>query len=248
MWWRPASTRLQWGQMAVSYVGLAFLGGTRSYVLDAELAEPPQLLAEGLGGLNSFEFGADSDTLRPVMDRGEVVRIDVNSDPTPNRDRGCGTGWTCSRQVRCCRRPVHAGGPGHRPYRPDDGRSGDDGEHPLGLDNFAIDDAGRLFVSLITEGTIAEVMADGTLRMLGATGLVLPGGLASFCPPQKRRDGLSGRFLDAAPSSTAPPAQWWHDPLGIPGGTVAADQPRPGAHQQFCQRGGSLESADRPRC
>lgn len=37
---------------------------------------------------------------------------------------------------------------------------------PSGSDNFAFDANDRLFATLLAEGTIAEVMDDGSLRML----------------------------------------------------------------------------------
>jgi len=49
---------------------------------------------------------------------------------------------------------------------------------PYGIDNFIFDAQDRLFVSLLGEGAIAEAKPDGALRMLGPTGLVMPGGVA----------------------------------------------------------------------
>ena len=62
------------------FVGLAFLGDAL-YELDPNLTAAPRLLAEKLGGLNSFQFGPDGMLYSPVMEKGQVVRIDVNADP-----------------------------------------------------------------------------------------------------------------------------------------------------------------------
>jgi sugar lactone lactonase YvrE len=56
-------------------------------------------------------------------------------------------------------------------------------EVPYGIDNFIFDAQDRLFISLLGEGTIAEAMQDGTLRMLGPTGLVMPGGIVVVARP-----------------------------------------------------------------
>lgn len=62
------------------FVALAFLGDAL-YELDPKLTAPPRLLAEKLGGLNSFQFGPDGMLYAPVMGKGQVVRIDVNAKP-----------------------------------------------------------------------------------------------------------------------------------------------------------------------
>lgn len=54
---------------------------------------------------------------------------------------------------------------------------------PYGIDNFIFDAQDRLFASFLGEGTIAEVKPDGTLRMLGPAGLVMPGGIAVAARP-----------------------------------------------------------------
>ena len=204
------------------YVGLAFMGDAL-YVLDAELAGPPQLLAEGLGGLNSFEFGADGLLYAPVMDRGEVVRIDVDSDPIQIETVAAELDGPVAVKFDAAGDLFALAAPGIVRIDPTTGAVETVASIPYGLDNFAIDAAGRLFVSLITEGTIAEVMADDTLRMLGATGLVLPGGLAVL-PTAEGETVYQGDFwmlrqFDGATGAVLA------DPLGIPGGTVAADGP-----------------------
>ena len=65
------------------FVGLAFLGDAL-YELDPTLAAPPRPLAEGLGGLNSFQFGPDGKLYAPVMEKGQVVRIDVEPTQSPS--------------------------------------------------------------------------------------------------------------------------------------------------------------------
>src|SRR5260221_10771603 len=47
-----------------------------------------------------------------------------------------------------------------------------------GIDNFALTDADRLFVSHFTDGGVAEIMSDGTERVLVAPGFLGPMGLA----------------------------------------------------------------------
>ncbi len=202
------------------FVALAFLGDAL-YELDPELAAPPQLLAEGLGGLNSFEFGADGMLYAPVMDTGAVVRIDVDSDPIQIETVAEGLDGPVAVKFDAQGNLFAVASPGIVRVDPAMGAVEPVASIPYSLDNFAIDEEDRLFVSLLTEGTIAEVMADGTLRMLGATGLVLPGGLTVLPTAEgetvyvgdfwmlRQFDGTTGAVLA--------------DPLGIPGGSVAVD-------------------------
>jgi len=201
-------------------VGLAFLGDAL-YELDPELAAPPVLVAEGLGGLNSFEFGADGMLYAPVMDTGAVIRIDVDSDPIQIETVAEGLDGPVAVKFDSQGNLFAVASPGIVRVDPATGAVEPVAGIPYGLDNFAIDDQDRMYVSLLTEGTIAEVMADGTLRMLGATGLVLPGGLAVL-PTAEGETIYLGDFwmlrqFDGATGAVLA------DPLGIPGGSVAAD-------------------------
>src|SRR6266540_2674657 len=57
-----------------------------------------------------------------------------------------------------------------------------------GLDSLAFDSRDRLFVSSFQDGFIAEVTADGEVRMVSGGGMILPGGVAAL---PRGRDGES---------------------------------------------------------
>lgn len=164
------------------FVGLAFLGDAL-YQLDPELAAPPRLLAEGLGGLNSFQFGPDGMLYSPVMEKGQVVRIDVATDPIQIEVVAEGLNWPLSAKFDSQGRLYASGAPdvetaGITRIDMATGELETVAVAPSGIDNFAFDAQDRLFLSLLAEGSVAEVMEDGALRMLGPVGLVGPGGVA----------------------------------------------------------------------
>ncbi|UCF69366.1 MAG: hypothetical protein JSV80_08870, partial [Acidobacteriota bacterium] len=50
------------------------------YELDPELLDPPRvIIADGLGGLNAFEFGPDGYLYAPLFTEDKVIKIDVDS-------------------------------------------------------------------------------------------------------------------------------------------------------------------------
>lgn len=164
------------------FVGLAFLGDAL-YELDPNLVAPPRLMAENLGGLNSFQFGPDGMLYSPVWATGQVVRIDVNADPITIEVVAEGLNYPVAVKLDSQGRLYAEGAPdvevaGIARVDMASGAIETFASVPYGIDNFVFDAQDRLFVSLLAEGTIAEVMADGTLRMLGPAGLVMPGGVA----------------------------------------------------------------------
>ena len=86
----------------------------------------------------------------PVMEKGQVVRIDVNTAPIELVVIAEGLNWPVAVKLDFQGCQYAEGDP---------------------------DPQDRMFVSLLTRGTIAEVMADGAPRLLGPVGLVMPGGV-----------------------------------------------------------------------
>ena len=169
-----------WGQPNIVsddgrlFVALAFLGDAL-YELDPELVAPPRLLAEDLGGLNSFQFGPDGMLYAPVMEKGQVVRIDVNADPITIEVVAEGLNFPVAVKLDSQGRLYAEGDPNADPYgiaKVDmaTGALENFVSTPYGMDNFVFDAQDRLFVSFLGEGTIAEVKPDGSLRMLGPGG------------------------------------------------------------------------------
>ncbi|MBW7885468.1 MAG: ester cyclase, partial [Caldilineaceae bacterium] len=158
------------------FVALAFLGDAL-YELDPELAAPPRLLAENLGGLNSFQFGPDGMLYSPVIGKGQVVRIDVDAEPITVEIVAEGLGGPVAAKLDSQGRLYTTASPGIVRIDPTTGATEPVAEVPYGIDNFAFDSQDRLFISLLGEGAIVEAMKDGTLRQLGPMGLVMPGGI-----------------------------------------------------------------------
>ena len=166
---------------------LAFLGDAL-YELDPNLTEEPRLLAEKLGGLNSFQFGPDGMLYSPVMEKGQVVRIDVNADPIKVEVVTEGLNWPVAAKLDSQGRLYAEGDPAAETagiVRVDmaTGVFETVAAMPYGIDNFIFNSQDRMFVSLLSGGTIAEVMADGAPRMLGPVGLVMPGGVVVMPNP-----------------------------------------------------------------
>lgn len=172
------------------FAALAFLGDAL-YELDPNLIEPPRLLAENLGGLNSFQFGPDGKLYAPLMDKGQVVRIDVDAEPIEIEVVAEGL-WPVAVKLDSKGQLYANGDPNANPTgitRIDiaTGELETVAVTPSGSDNFAFDANDRLFATLLAEGTITEVMDDGSLRMLGPVGMVSPGGVTI----RQRADGES---------------------------------------------------------
>lgn len=55
-----------------------FLGDTL-YEIDLEGVAPARVVAEGLGGLNGFDFGSDGMLYGPLFTKGKVARVDVET-------------------------------------------------------------------------------------------------------------------------------------------------------------------------
>jgi steroid delta-isomerase-like uncharacterized protein len=166
------------------FVALAFLGDAL-YELDPKLTAPPRLLAEKLGGLNSFQFGPDGMLYAPVMEKGQVVRIDVNAKPIKVEVVAGGlAGHTYAAKLDSQGRLYTMSPPGIVRINMTTGATEPFATVPYGMDNFVFDAQDRLFASFLGEGTIAEVKPDGTLRMLGPAGLVMPGGIAVATRPE----------------------------------------------------------------
>ncbi len=158
------------------FAGLAFLGDAL-YELDPKLAAPPRLLAEGLGGLNSFQFGPDGKLYAPVMEKGQVVRIDVDADPITVDVMAEGLSWPVAVKFDMQGRLYTTNPPGIVRVDMATGATEPVANVPYGIDNFAVDAQDRVFVSLLAEGTVGEALPNGELRMLGAAGMVMPGGV-----------------------------------------------------------------------
>jgi sugar lactone lactonase YvrE len=83
--------------------------------------------------------------------------------------------------------------------------------------DLAIDEGERAFVSVAGDGSIYEILADGTLRTVSPGGMVMPGGVAVVARPDgepvyvadwtsfREYDGLSGELLSSVYEGVASP-------------------------------------------
>jgi len=158
------------------FVALDFLGDAL-YELDPDLVDPPRLIAENLGFLNGMDWGPDGFLYGPIMTKGEVVRVDVDTGAVTTVADGFGYPGVVKFDSQ------------GRLYVGDDMRgeiSRVDTETGskeviatgLGLDNIAFDSQDRLFVSNAREGSILEVLPDGTTRTVSPGGMIVPQGVA----------------------------------------------------------------------
>lgn len=159
------------------FVAQAFMGDAL-YELDPNLAAPPRLLAENLGGLNSFQFGPDGKLYAPIMNKGQVARIDVDADPITVDVVAEGLSWPVAVKFDSQGRLYTTNPPGIVRVDMETGATEPVAAVPYGIDNFALDAHDRVFVSLLAEGTVGEALPNGEMRMLGPAGLVMPGGVA----------------------------------------------------------------------
>src|SRR6266542_1921004 len=138
------------------------------YEVDPNGANPPRLVAEQLGGLNAMDWGSDGFLYGPLNFRGQVVRINVDTGAVAPVADGFGLPTAAKFDSR--------------------GRLQVVARLTPGLDSLAFDSRDRLFVSSFQDGFIAEVTADGEVRMVSGGGMILPGGVAAL---PRGRDGES---------------------------------------------------------
>ncbi|MEJ2581965.1 MAG: hypothetical protein P8127_10100 [Acidobacteriota bacterium] len=159
------------------------------YEIDPTFDEPPELIAQGLGGLKNPEFGPDGLMYGALMMQAQVVKIDVGvvqpivetiADDIPgpfNVKFGPDdmlyvlerTGFTVQRMD------------------PATGAHSTYAELPFGPDSIAFAPTGALFVTSYSDGLVAVVMPDGSVQTVVPGGLTLPSGISV----KQRVDGES---------------------------------------------------------
>jgi len=162
------------------FVGLAFFGDGL-YELDPDLTAPPQVLIPPSSpplGINGFDFGPDGMLYAPRMFTGEIVRIDVDAaTPVP---QVVASGFTFPTAVKFdSEGQLHLSANGDV-FRLDIAT----GARTVLLDtngdtdNLAFDSKDRLFVSMLSDNTVLEVLPSGVARLLNPPGVGNPGGVA----------------------------------------------------------------------
>lgn len=159
------------------FVALDFMGDAL-YELDPELIKPPRLIAENLGWLNAMDWGPDGFLYGPVWSKGQVIKVNVDNGKID----------IVSDQLQM---PAAVKFDSKGRLHVIDQISGQVSRVDLmtgdlevvatisqGLDNLAFDSQDRLFVAHAQDGSVVEVLPDGTIREVVAGGIIAAGGLS----------------------------------------------------------------------
>ena len=159
------------------------------YEIDPTFVEPPELIAQGLGGLKNPEFGPDGLMYGALMTQAQVVKIDVGVAPLTTETIADdipgpfnvkfgpdGMLYVLERTGFTVQRMDPATGV-HSTYA----------ELPFGPDSIAFAPTGALFVTSYSDGLVAVVMPDGSVQTVVPGGLTMPSGIAV----KQRVDGES---------------------------------------------------------
>jgi len=179
-----------------------FLGDTL-YEIDVEGVKPPRMIMEKMGGLNGFEFGPDDMLYGPLWFKGQVAKVDVDKPeltvvadgsrfrpPSISIPKAiCGGGYRAWPMVR---------------VDPKTGAKKMVAQLKPSLDNLAIDDKDRIFVSNMADNGIQEVDPEtGVANQVIIGKLALPAASPSF-PTGPRTRSTSPTCSPIAPSTEGP--------------------------------------------
>ncbi len=159
------------------FVALDFLGDAL-YELDPALEEPPRLIAENLGWMNGMDWGPDGFLYGPIWNQGLVARVNVEMGLiSPVAE-----GFSVPAAVKFdSRGRLHVLDTERGEIVRVDRVTGNQevlSTAVVGGDNLAFDSSDRLFVSSWVDGSIVEVLADGSTRTVSPGGVMSPGGIA----------------------------------------------------------------------
>jgi streptogramin lyase len=159
------------------YATTVFLGDTL-YEIDVEGVKPPRQIMEKMGGLNGFEFGPDDKLYGPLWFKGQVAKVDVDKAeltvvadgfkvPAAVNFDSKGNLWVVDTALGQL-----------VSVDPKSGVKTMVAQLKPSLDNLAIDDKDRIYVSNMADNGIQEVdPATGQARQVIIGKLALPGGI-----------------------------------------------------------------------
>ncbi|MCK1567099.1 hypothetical protein IVB08_24590 [Bradyrhizobium sp. 173] len=159
------------------YATTVFLGDTL-YEIDVEGVKPPRQIMEKMGGLNGFEFGPDDKLYGPLWFKGQVAKVDVDKAeltvvadgfkvPAAVNFDSKGDLWVVDTALGQLVR-----------VDPKSGAKTMVAQLKPSLDNLAIDDKDRIYVSNMADNGFQEVdPATGQARQVIIGKLALPGGI-----------------------------------------------------------------------
>ena len=159
------------------YATTVFLGDTL-YEIDVDGVKPPRQIMEKMGGLNGFEFGPDDKLYGPLWFKGQVAKVDVDkAELTVVAD-----GFKVPAAVNFdSKGNLFVVDTALGQLVRVDTRSGTKtmvAQLKPSLDNLAIDDKDRIYVSNMADNGIQEVdPATGQAKQIISGKLALPGGI-----------------------------------------------------------------------
>jgi sugar lactone lactonase YvrE len=164
------------GRFYVTQVGR----GDALWEVDPDGNIPPRRILSGLGTLNGFEFGPDDRLYGPLLSKGQIARVDVDTGTVEVVAEGFGMPTAVNFDARREHLYVVDAVRGElvRVRLP----SGDTERVvalPTGLDNLTVGPDDQVYVSNMVDNDIHAVTpADGSIRPVVASRLSVPSGLA----------------------------------------------------------------------
>ncbi|MDY7232820.1 SMP-30/gluconolactonase/LRE family protein [Hyalangium rubrum] len=154
--------------------------GDALWEMDPNGRKPPRQLRTGLGFLNGFEFGTDDRLYGPLLLKGQIVRMDVDTGTTEVVAEGFGmpvaVNFDASRENLYVADSVR--GELVR-VRVATGAKEVVAKLPTGLDNLTVGPDDQVYVSNMVDNDIRVVTpADGSIRPVVEARLSVPSGLA----------------------------------------------------------------------
>ena len=163
------------------FVALDFLGDG-FYELDPNLEEEPTLLHGPMGYLNGFDFGPDGYLYGPLILKGEIVRVDVDTNPATVETLVSDLTFPAAVKFDSQGRLHFADQMTGEITRLDMDTMEMEvvAQVTQGLDNLAFDSQDRLYVSHAHDGTLYQVLPSDETRIVLQGGLIFPGGVAAM--------------------------------------------------------------------
>ena len=153
------------------------------YELDPALVDPPRLIANIPGVIAHFDFGPDGWLYAPIQYAGEIVRVNVDSEPVIVETVAAGIPWVWAVRFDS-QGQLHAVA-GMDPLHDriirvdtDTGASEMVAQMPSGLGELVFNGDDRLFAAQTYNGAIYEVLANGEVRTASPGGVTAAGDVA----------------------------------------------------------------------
>ncbi|RXT49251.1 SMP-30/gluconolactonase/LRE family protein [Bradyrhizobium betae] len=159
------------------YATTVFLGDTL-YEIDVEGDKPPRQIMEKMGGLNGFEFGPDDKLYGPLWFKGQVAKVDVDKAELTVVADGFKVPAAVNFDSKGNLFVVDTALGQLVRVDPRSGGKAVVAQLKPSLDNLAIDDKDRIYVSNMADNGIQEVdPATGQAKQIIIGKLALPGGI-----------------------------------------------------------------------